>query len=160
MGYGYARSASGRYALACDGGCGRAGSAQGVRKRPCPHKAAYYQYGRRYELPYCPAPALCSACYKRHGGLRGIHGESCREGAAASSAKAEEKQARLDAGEKISEAAWGSWCESVPEGKVGLVFQGKVGDREYHLVPAEAYHNGSVVLSEIEHEPWEGPGYR
>lgn len=157
MGYAYAVSASGRYSLACDGGCGRAGSKQGVRKRRCPHKSAYYQYGRRYELPYCPAPALCSHCYKRHGGLRGIHGQSCREGAACSTAKAEAKQAQLEAGEKLSGAAWGSWCKSVPEGKVGLIFEGLDAKREQYLVPAEQYHNESVALSEVDHEPWEGP---
>lgn len=155
MGYGYAVSANGRYALACDGGCGRAGSAQGVRKRSCPHKAADYQYGRRYELPYCPAPALCKECYKRHGGLRGIHGESCRIGAAESTVRAEEKQAKIEAGEMLSTTAWGSWYESVPEGKVGLAFEGNAG-RSYHLVPAEQYYSQSVALSEIEHEPWEG----
>lgn len=152
MGYGYAVSDSGRYALACDGGCGRAGSAQSVRKRPCPHKVSH----DGFKLPYCPAPALCSACYKRHGGLRGVHGENCREGAAASQAREDAKQAKLASGEKEVKAAWGSWQSNVPDGKVGIVVRAADGQESYHLVPAEQYNSGGW-LSDYDNEPWSGP---
>jgi len=41
MGYCYQRQGNGRMAIACDGGCGRAGGAQGVRKRPCRFKVSH-----------------------------------------------------------------------------------------------------------------------
>jgi len=155
MGYCYARQSNGRMAIACDGGCGRAGGAQGVRKRPCRFKVSHLSYGVRHELPYCPAPALCAQCFKRHGGAKGLHGESCREGAAASQAREDEKQRRLAAGDAHPAAAWGSWCESVPEGKVGVSYQSQAG-RRYVLVSAEDYKS-RPWLSEVEHELWEGP---
>ncbi len=77
--------------LACDG-CGIAG---GVRKRKCAYKVAY----PGYSIAYCSPPALCSPCYKKYGGLRGIHGDACRDGAAASQAEIAADEARSAVGD-------------------------------------------------------------
>ena len=74
-----------RHRLCCDG-CGKAG---GVRKRKCAYRVRASVLDGGYSIPYCSPPALCSDCYKKHGGLRGVHGDRCRDGAAASQAEAD-----------------------------------------------------------------------
>lgn len=132
MGYGY--DTRGR--LACDG-CGTTG---GVRKRRCPYKVLTdsLRSPRRFEVDYSPAPALCSECYKKHGGLRGVHGEACREGAAASQAEYDKVEAALDAGESFVIAAYGSWAEDVPKGQVKVLFKGRAGESSL-LMPEDLY---------------------
>jgi hypothetical protein len=136
MGYGYGWTSSGRQGLSCDG-CGTVG---GVRKRRCPYKVLgdSLRSPRRYELDYSPAPALCSECYKKHGGLRGVHGEECREGAVKSQAKYDAIEAGLDAGESFVIAAYGSWAEGVPQGQVKVLFRGRAGETEM-LMPEALY---------------------
>jgi hypothetical protein len=132
MGYGFGYSNSGRMALSCDS-CGKVG---GVRKRKCPYKVSH----DGYQLPYCPAPALCSDCYKSHGGLRGVHGDACKQGAAASQAEEDAKQAKLAAGDMQPVSAWGDWQEGVPAGMVGVLYRG-LNDAAYYLLPKEAYES-------------------
>jgi hypothetical protein len=69
--------------LVCDG-CDIPG---GVRKRKCPYRVTYGRSNGGHTVPYCSPPALCADCYRKYGGLRGVHGERCREGAAASQAE-------------------------------------------------------------------------
>lgn len=147
MGYGY-----GPGGLACDGGCGRCGRAQGVRKRVCPYKVTH----DGYVLAWCPAPALCKDCYKRHGGLRGVHGQACRDGAAQAQREEDAKQAKLAGGDYKVNAAWGHWHDSVPEGKVGVLFEDKDGDQVYRLVEASEYVAPYPWLSEytVAPQPW------
>lgn len=140
--------------LSCDS-CGAAG---GVRKRKCAYKvrsASHLGEAHRGSLPYCPAPALCGACYKKHGGLRGVHGEICRDGAAASQAREDAIQARFDAGDQLARSAFGSWHEEVPKSKVGVIFSGGAK----RLVPEEIYDRGLRWLSELEASSvlWAGP---
>lgn len=137
MGYSYGRTASGRSALSCDN-CGGVGD---TRKRVCPHKVLCSSHrigGQRHALPYCPAPAVCSACWKTLGGNAVLHGEKCREGAAASQALSDAEQALIDAGAALRRAAWGDWQGPVPKGMVGVLFSGPAGD-EAHLVTKAAY---------------------
>lgn len=136
MGYCYGWTESGRQSLACDG-CGNIG---GVRKRRCPYKVRTdsLRSTHRFEIDYCPAPAMCSACYKKHGGLRGVHGESCREGAAQSQAEEDKVEAGLDAGESFVIAAYGDWAEDVPEGQVKVLFKGRAGESTL-LLPKDLY---------------------
>ena len=134
MGYGYGRNASGREALACDG-CGTVG---GVRKRTCPHKVLgdTSRSATRYALAYCPAPALCAACWERHG-KNAVH-DQCKAGAAASQREADASQARLDAGELVLVAGYGSWDDRVPDGCSGALFRN--GEREVFVtMPSETY---------------------
>jgi hypothetical protein len=128
--------------LACDG-CGIAG---GVRKRRCAYKVD--------GVPYCPAPALCPDCYKQHGGLRGVHGDECRDGAAQSQARADADKARIAAGDFKSRSAFGDWHELVPENKVGLLFYGQ-GDPFGILVDDADYDNKSVWFFDLKsYQPW------
>lgn len=163
MGYSYG------YGGICCSGCAKEGSKAGVRKRPCPYKVVDYQKdGRPYAaLPYCPAPALCSDCYKRHGGLRGLHGEDCKTGAAQMQATADAKRDAIADGEMFVDAAWGQWHDTVPQGKVGVLYAGKEG-RVYLLIPAERYEyrpeggyqfGNRPVLSEIADVMEDWPGH-
>jgi hypothetical protein len=159
MGYSYSYSNR----LCCDG----CGVDRGVRKRKCPHKVVDYQdNGQPYAaVSYCPAPALCSDCYKKHGGLRGLHGDSCKQGAANSQAQADAKRDAIAAGEMFVKAAWGQWHDSVPMDKVGLLYAGKEGE-VYILVPKDRYDlpgKPYPMLSEVADvmETWENhPGAR
>jgi hypothetical protein len=114
--------------LACDG-CGTIG---GVRKRKCSYKVTYYS-GGGWSLPYCMAPALCSACFKRHGGSKGLH-SGCEAPAQAAQAERDADHARMLAGDSKVTTRWGSWHEDVPEGKVGCAYMNKDGDRTLVLV--------------------------
>lgn len=125
--------------IVCDS-CGVSG---GVRKRRCAYKVD--------GLPYCPAPALCGPCYSKHGGLRGVHGERCREGAAESQARSDADKAREAAGDRKVRSAYGSWHEDVPKGKVGVYY----GDDTYVLVDEAEYKYPYPWLSELgTAEPW------
>lgn len=132
MGY----STDNRGRLCCDN-CGTAG---GVRRRKCPHTVttdnARSVDGRRHVLSYCPAPAVCAACWAQLGGNAGVHG-GCAEGAAASQADYDRTQARLDAGHVMVMSAAGSWHDDVPEGWVMLTGS----DERAYLLPADDYGN-------------------
>lgn len=142
MGYTYGRTASGRMALACDN-CGAVG---GVCRRTCPHKVLGDSMravsGKRYAMPYCPAPALCGPCLSKLGGLHQLH-RDCAAGAARAQAEYDETQRRLDAGEYQVVAAYGDWHELVPEGMVGVIFGGRDWGETRNeiavLVPKDAY---------------------
>lgn len=160
MGYSYGRNAAGNWALACDN-CGDVGS---VRKRPCRFKVLGDSHrtmdGKRHALPYCQPPALCSPCFTRLGGTRGVHGDECRDGAAYFQARADAKEAALDAGLGLVAAAWGDWQEYVPEGMTGVLFTGRASKPEfYRLVPADSYHPGAkpALTDYPEAVPWCGP---
>ena len=146
--------AGGRGRRCCDH-CGKPG---GVRKRPCVHKvlsdSLYSSDGKRHSLPYCPPPALCSACYKALGGAYWIHA-ACEAGAAASQAKADAIEELLDAGEFLPGSAFGDWHRTVPKGKVGIIYRGRGGTR-YALV-SDADYKRRAPLSQVDHEEWEGP---
>lgn len=95
MGYSYGRTASGRSGLSCDS-CGSVGQ---TRKRVCPYTvlSSSSHSAKRFAVPYSPAPALCPACFKAEGGIRGVHGQDCKDGAAAAQVKAAgvDRQRRL-----------------------------------------------------------------
>jgi hypothetical protein len=150
MGYGY--EAHGSRRLVCDN-CGHAG---GVRKRKCPYKVTHDGHA----LHYCYPPALCGDCYKKLGGLRGVHGEECHQGAANSQAQEDAKQAKLDAGDMRPTCAWGSWQENVPEGMVGVLYEGR-DCKAFYLLPKQAYES-RPWFSEVGHiaESWENHPYR
>lgn len=133
---GYCYEAYGSRRLVCDK-CGHAG---GVRKRTCPYKVAWHD---GHALRYCPPPALCAPCYKEMGGLRGVHGEHCRQGAASSQVQQNVTKAKF-----------------VPEGMVGVLYKGRWPDgsanEAYYLVPKKAYES-RPWFSEVSHiaESWE-----
>jgi hypothetical protein len=137
---GYCYDSAGR--LVCDY-CGTCG---GVHKRLCPYVVTDE---RGHTMHYCKPPALCAACYNKHGGLRGIHGESCRSGSTKSQAAYDEQRARLASGDPIVRSAYGSWHESVPSGMTGLSFEDRDGQALYRLVPATQYHNNGGWLSDF-----------
>ena len=129
MGYCYERNRNGSSGRLCCDSCGDAG---GVRKRTCPHKV---HYGDGTALPYCPAPALCEACWEKHGKNK-IHAE-CKDRAAASTAEEAARQRRHDAGDHEVKSRWGSWHEAVPKGLVGASFiNNKTGERVWLLLGA------------------------
>lgn len=131
MGYSYDMSNR----LCCDN-CGTSG---GVRKRKCPHVVTTDSArGPRVAIHYCYPPALCNGCYRANGGLRGVHGQSCKDGAARSQAEYDVTEAKLAAGDLIVLAAWGDWQAKVPEGMCGVMF-GKTGVAVYRLVPHDSY---------------------
>lgn len=145
MGYCYSRTGG----LACD----KCGAAGGVRKRCCAYTVLCDSLrGARQRLDYCPAPALCSACYKQAGGLRGVHGEACRDGAAASQAKYDAIEARLDAGESFVIAGYG---RGVPAGMAGVGFRSRAGD-SWRLIPEADYDpQAKPALSDYpDAQPW------
>lgn len=147
---GYCYEAYGSRRLCCDK-CGQPG---GVRKRKCPYTVLGDSLrGARQALPYCYPPALCAACYAALGGLRGLHGASCAEGAAASQAEADAIEAALDAGESLSIAAWGDWEPSVPTGMVGVAFSGRAGEI-YRLMAEADYPNKRIALSAVTTQTW------
>lgn len=131
---GYSRDArTGR--LCCDG-CGTTG---GVRKRTCPYKVTCDSLrGQRSTVAYCPPPALCPACYEKEGGLRGVHPEGCKTGAAVMQAEADAVEAGLTAGESFVVSAFGDWHEDVPAGLVMVVFRGRSGESRV-LVEKDEY---------------------
>jgi hypothetical protein len=142
--------------LVCDG-CGVSG---GVRKRKCSFKVlGDSRYGPRHALPYCPAPAVCGECFKKHGGSKGIHG-GCKGGAEASQAEADEVERLLDEGEYFAASAYGDWNKTVPEGKVGVIYRGRAGERRVLLASRDYAGPGAgrPLLSSVAHEDWEGPG--
>lgn len=137
MGYSYGYTETGRQALACDQ-CGTVG---GVRKRKCPYMVLTdSSRGPRVKIHYCYPPALCGGCYKAAGGLRGVHGQQCADGAAQSQAEDDANQAKLDAGDLIVLAAWGDWQDKVPEGKTGVLFGAYGKTDTYRLVAAGDYN--------------------
>lgn len=146
MGYSYGRTASGSYALACDS-CGNIG---GVRKRPCRFKVTHHG---RAPIPYCPAPAVCSDCFARLGGTRGIHGDDCRGGAAAMQAKDDAEVARLAAGDMIVRSAAGSWHKDVPAGMVLVMFEAADRTVLNKFLPADVYRNGGWLSDYPEATP-------
>lgn len=142
--------------LCCDG-CGNSG---GVRARKC----RYLISRDGYKLPYCYPPDLCAACFKKHGGTRGIHGDKCKEGAARMQAQEDARQARLQAGEWEVRSAFGSggalisgWPE-VPEDYTGVVFRNAKGEEVNALVPRDSYNPGTKrYLSDYpEAQRWHG----
>ena len=120
--------------MCCDS-CGNPG---GVRRRTCPHRVRYHDGG---SAPYCYPPALCSACYAKHGGLRGVHGERCRDGAGEAQVREDRIGAKLAAGEIQVRAAWGrggsepSRYGNVPPGQVMVA----CSDDKRYLVDAAEY---------------------
>jgi hypothetical protein len=153
---GYCYEAYGSRRLVCDK-CGHAG---GVRKRKCPYKVLSNSLrSRRIWMHYCYPPALCQACYAELGGLRGVHGQECREGAAASQAADDAIEAKLDAGDMSPLAAWGDGQPGVAAGMVGVLYGGR-DCQAYYLLPKAAYQT-RPWFSEVDHiaESWENhPG--
>lgn len=158
MGYSYGYNARGNLALACDN-CGDVG---GVRKRRCPYTVRGDSLrtvsGKRPEMDYCPAPAVCGACFAKLGGTHGIHGDQCRTGAAAMQERYDAKEAALDAGESFVTTGYGDWHKAVPAGWVGVTFNGRAGET-HRLMPPEMYHPGTLErLSDYPYAvPWDGP---
>lgn len=140
MGYSYGLNPStGRMALACDA-CPAVG---GVRKRQCTHRVTD-EYGRA--LPYCPAPALCDACYRAR---RATLHDACAEPARRSQAEYDARRARIEAGDLPIRAAWGDWSKDVPAGWTLVLFGLALPDAPEHwrLVPAAEYR-GAGFLSD------------
>ena len=130
MGYGYDSNRR----LVCDH-CGTSG---GVRRRKCPYtvSSASRPGDRAHSLPYCPAPALCAPCYLSLGGLRGVHGDSCAEGARASQDREDAKQARLATGDYHVVCRYGTW-EDMPKTHIRAVYQNRRGGQVWVTIPAE-----------------------
>lgn len=124
--------------------CDKCGQSGGVRRRTCPYKirtdSLRSMYGNRPVLNYCSPWALCSPCFKALGGLRGIHGDECRDGAARSQAEADAIEAGLDKGAMFVVSAI-----AMSGGMVEVTFWGKhdAGARSRpevkHLIPKDAY---------------------
>lgn len=120
--------------------CDKCGASGGVRKRRCPYMVlGDSSRGPRFAMHYCSCPALCSVCYKALGGLRGVHGQECKDGAARSQAEYDAAQAKLDAGDLAVLAAWGDWNDKVPSGLTGVVFGAYGKTSIYRLVWADSY---------------------
>jgi hypothetical protein len=139
---GYCYDMRGR--ICCDA-CGDSGQ---TRKRTCPHKVSYPNGG---SLPYCPAPALCSACYEKHKAT--LH-QDCKEGAAKSTARYAAEAARVQSGDPQVKAAFGDWHEKVPKGFVGVLFEDKDRREIYKLMPANHYLGGGFLGDYTSAEPW------
>ena len=143
MGYSYGyNQLTGRQGLACD----NCGTVDNVRKRQCPHKVRgdslhSVTVGHRYELPYCPAPALCSECFRKLGGIHGVHSDACKRGAAAMQAEHDHTEARLKAGAWLVVAAYGDWKECVPVGMVGVTFRNYEHAERSFIMPKEDYNS-------------------
>ena len=132
--------------LCCDG-CGTHGN--GTRKRTCPHKVHYANGG---SLPYCQPAALCSACYETHKPT--LHA-GCKAAAAQRTAEETARAARLAAGSYERKACWGSWHATVPDGMVGIVFEGTQG-KAWRLVTKDAYDTQARWLEDYPHaQAWE-----
>lgn len=138
MGYSFGQNSAGRWVLSCD----KCGTVGGVRKRACKYKVADE---RGVALPWCPPPALCSACFTVLGGTAGIHGDTCRDGAAAAQVDYDRKAARLAAGDKLVRVAYGDWHARVPKGAVLVGFKGSDGVMEHRLMPKDVYQNGGFL---------------
>jgi len=151
MGYSFGRTASGRYALACD----KCGTVGGVRKRACRYRVS--DEGG-HSLPWCPAPALCGACFKVLGGTAGIHGEVCRDGAASAQADYDRKAARLAAGDKLVRVGYGSWHAKVPSGMVLVGFSGTDRVMEYRTMPKDVYRGGGFLSDYPDSTPADAEG--
>ena len=141
MGYSYGRNAANRMALVCDG-CGKVG---GVRKRACKYTVLTdnLRSTTRQRIRYCYPPALCATCYAQRGGLNGVHGEECRNGAAESQADYDATQARLNAGELHVISASGDWAEGVPAGHVRVTFAGAFGRNRVQVIMPESEYDSS-----------------
>lgn len=127
MGYCY-DARTGR--LACDS----CGAAEGeTRKRTCTARVTHVDStGQRVALPYCPPPALCPACYSKHGGAK-IH-DACHEPARRRQAEEDRRAAKMATGAKLRRAAWG-----LDAGMVGVLFEGPGG--ALHLAMPEALYD-------------------
>lgn len=149
MGYSY--EAYGSRRLCCDQ-CGQPG---GVRKRKCTYKVLSDSLrGRRTWMHYCSAPAVCGPCLAKLGGNKALHA-GCAEGAAASQAADDAIEAKLDAGDSLVIAGYGSWSEGVPEGMTGACYSGRAG-KTWVLMPSERYKAPYPTLAEVADvtEPW------
>lgn len=135
MGYSYSVPGN---RLCCDN-CGGTGS---TRKRRCPHKVTSQGV---QPLPYCPAPALCAACWAKLGGAAGVHGDRCRDGAKQAQAEDDALVARLDAGEQLVRTAWGDWDPDTPTGMVRVMTWGRGGVEGMYLMPADDYSGGGFI---------------
>jgi len=125
MGYCYGRDKSGKQRLACDS----CGTIERTRKRTCPFKVS--------GLPYCPAPALCVACYAKRGGKK-LHAD-CEAPAKAAQAEDDACAAILACGEYRVAAAWGDWHPTVPEGWVGVLLRNGHLDERLRLALKDEY---------------------
>jgi len=135
--------------LSCDG-CGTIG---GVRKRKCVFMVTYIDGSR---LHYCQAPALCSECFAREGGARGVHAR-CEEGAAASQRNYDLERQRLEVGDARIASRFGSWHDLVPVGLVGAIYRDRQGQETYVLVAADSDDRTADWLSEVANpHPWPG----
>lgn len=150
MGYCYSRTGG----LVC-GGCGQ----PGARKRRCAYTVLCDSIrGARQRLDYCSPPALCSRCYKAAGGLRGVHGQACKDGAAASQAAADSVESRLDDGEAFVIVAFGAGDRGVPAGLVGVGFRSRAGE-SWRLVPEDDYADRAEYAALADFpgaRPWPG----
>lgn len=135
--------------------CDKCGTNDGARKRQCPYKVTCSALqsavqGYRPTLPYCTAPVLCATCYRAKGGLRGVHSDACRDGAAKAQAEDDAEQARLERGDSRVVSACGGPHSLIPgleRGQVQVIFSTLDGTRTTLVVPSECYP-GSGWLSE------------
>jgi hypothetical protein len=113
----------------------------GVRLRTCPYKVKSdslrsVPVGARHEMPYCPAPALCSPCY--HALKHELHA-SCKDGAARAQAESDRTESLLQSGAFLRIAAYGDWHKSVPAGRVGITFRNGAGEESFYHVAKDDY---------------------
>lgn len=146
MGYSYGWSSSGRQVLSCDS-CGEAEGR--TKRRICPRKVVgdsiRMPNGKRSVMPYCYPPALCDACWNKHGRTKGIHGD-CAQGAAKMTEHYNEIERRYQAGDGVVLSASGSWAEGVPDGMVSVTFGFPNRDPEVYLMPKDDYNmNGYLT---------------
>jgi hypothetical protein len=116
MGTSLSFNANGNLVRDCDN-CGQGG---GTRKRACTAKvtSSNLRSQTRQTLGWCPAPSLCSPCFKAIGGSKVLH-KDCHAPAAQAQAQADAEQARLDAGDKAVISA-----RMLDHGSVEVTFAG------------------------------------
>lgn len=121
--------------------CDACPSSTGVRKRTCPHKVIT---PAGHSLPYCPAPALCAACWT----TRKTYHSGCKAKADAATARYALEAARDQEGDLAVRTCWGDWLKGVPAGHVLILFA-DLGHtrREYRLALSEHY-DSTKYLSE------------
>jgi hypothetical protein len=129
---GYSFDMRGR--ICCDW-CGTSG---GVRKRTCPHMVSD-ETG--HALPYCPAPALCAACYKKFGPSKVLHAD-CKVGAEAAQRDYDNARKRLADGDWQVRAAYGTWHDKVPDHMTMIMVRNREGTERHYLIPADEYDYG------------------
>lgn len=128
--------ATGRWSLDCDK-CGQLGAS----RVKCP-------------INWCYPAQLCAKCAKDTGWRKKTTHAKCYEDQALSN-KQDKDFLAINGNKWVAVAAWGSWCEWVPDKMVGVCCYrggnaaGRIGESAYFLVPEDEYqtrdHQGFII---------------